>query len=62
MQYLQKRFMPHILFKIDKNHNAINYDDKYYIREQHSKVFMGYSDNCKENMWNIVNKIIMDII
>ena len=50
MQYLQKRFMPHILFKFDKNHNAINYDDKYYIREQHSKVFMGYSDNCKENM------------
>ena len=34
----------------DKNHNAINYDDKYYICEQHSKAFMGYCDDCKENM------------
>ena len=36
--------------KHNKNHNAINYDNKNYICEIHNKIFIAYCENCQNNI------------
>ena len=34
----------------DKNHNIINYNDKYYICHKHNKSFGSFCEDCKKNI------------
>ena len=34
----------------DKNHNIINYDDKYYICKLHNELYIKYCKQCNENI------------
>jgi len=34
----------------DKNHKLINYDDKYYICEEHNKEYNSYCNDCKQDL------------
>ena len=48
--FCKKNFCSICVSDHDKNHDAINYDDKDYICEKHNIAYISYCENCKENL------------